>query len=336
MTSPIEQITVRCPYCATVYEDWYRASVNLDLDDFDEEYLEAAATATCPECGLKVNVSELSRGDDDIWELVDDRAQERQEFGELNRRMWNETAAVHERSQFARLKESFADPELTTLDELERGVFDWIGSTGCSVAQLACNNGRELISAERYLSASRAVGFDISDSFMEQAERSAKAAGSRAEFIRTNVYDIHPRFDRQFDIVFVTVGALGWLPDLTAWYRVVSRLLRPDGYLFIYEMHPVLDMFEAEQGPELRHSYFRSEPFVAESAPDYFAPEEVVEAPSAWFHHTLGSIINGALEAGLVLEEFGEHTHDVSEVYRSFAEMQAVPPMSYHLVARKG
>ena len=40
MTSPIEDITVQCPKCRNLYKDWYRASVNLDLDPFDDEYLD--------------------------------------------------------------------------------------------------------------------------------------------------------------------------------------------------------------------------------------------------------------------------------------------------------
>ena len=40
MTSPIEDITVQCPKCGHLYQDWFRGSVNLDLDDFDEEYLD--------------------------------------------------------------------------------------------------------------------------------------------------------------------------------------------------------------------------------------------------------------------------------------------------------
>ena len=48
MTSPPEKITVECPKCGRFYEDWYRASVNLDLDDFDEEDLESCSTAPCP------------------------------------------------------------------------------------------------------------------------------------------------------------------------------------------------------------------------------------------------------------------------------------------------
>ena len=44
MTSPIEDITVQCPKCGHLYEDWFRASVNLDLDPFDSEYVEQCST----------------------------------------------------------------------------------------------------------------------------------------------------------------------------------------------------------------------------------------------------------------------------------------------------
>ena len=54
MTSPIENITVRCPGCGREYQDWYRASVNLTLDDFDDEYLDECSSAVCPFCRFKV------------------------------------------------------------------------------------------------------------------------------------------------------------------------------------------------------------------------------------------------------------------------------------------
>jgi uncharacterized Zn finger protein len=59
MTSPVTKIEVECPRCASVYEDWYRASINLNLDDFDDEYLREAATATCPTCGHVIDLDTL-------------------------------------------------------------------------------------------------------------------------------------------------------------------------------------------------------------------------------------------------------------------------------------
>lgn len=60
MTSPIKTIDVLCPQCGHLYQDWFRGSVNLDLDDFDDEYLEECSTAICPECKFKVYFDSLT------------------------------------------------------------------------------------------------------------------------------------------------------------------------------------------------------------------------------------------------------------------------------------
>ena len=35
MSTPPEEITITCPDCGHVYKYWYRASINLALDDFE-------------------------------------------------------------------------------------------------------------------------------------------------------------------------------------------------------------------------------------------------------------------------------------------------------------
>lgn len=59
MTSPPKLIKVECPGCGLLYFDWYRPSINLSLDDFDDDYLEEASTTTCPECGVKYELGTL-------------------------------------------------------------------------------------------------------------------------------------------------------------------------------------------------------------------------------------------------------------------------------------
>ena len=41
------------------YDDWYRASLNLDVEEFDYEYMRDASTATCPRCGHTVELDSL-------------------------------------------------------------------------------------------------------------------------------------------------------------------------------------------------------------------------------------------------------------------------------------
>jgi endogenous inhibitor of DNA gyrase (YacG/DUF329 family) len=62
MTSPPENITVECPKCGHAFEDWFRPSINADLDPeiaADADYMREATTATCPKCGNVVDLSTL-------------------------------------------------------------------------------------------------------------------------------------------------------------------------------------------------------------------------------------------------------------------------------------
>ena len=59
MTSPPKPINVVCPNCGLKYQDWWRPSVNLQLDNFDEEYLDQCRSAVCPCCNFKVYFENL-------------------------------------------------------------------------------------------------------------------------------------------------------------------------------------------------------------------------------------------------------------------------------------
>lgn len=70
MTSPPEEITVRCPGCGHLYEDWHRPSINLGIDPElgDPDYLHRATNARCPGCGHEVTLGGLVARSD-VWEL---------------------------------------------------------------------------------------------------------------------------------------------------------------------------------------------------------------------------------------------------------------------------
>jgi hypothetical protein len=49
MSSPPELILVWCP-CGALYRDWWRPSMNLSLDNFDDDYIERMSSTSCPNC----------------------------------------------------------------------------------------------------------------------------------------------------------------------------------------------------------------------------------------------------------------------------------------------
>ena len=72
MTSPCNPISVKCPSCGATYDDWYRPSINLALDDFDDEYLDEVTSSTCPHCQCKVRHSVLTIREDGFWSIGGD------------------------------------------------------------------------------------------------------------------------------------------------------------------------------------------------------------------------------------------------------------------------
>jgi hypothetical protein len=69
MSSPPELILVWCP-CGALYRDSWRPSINLSLDDFDDDYIERVSSSTCPNCGLFTRMGTLlSRFENDHLRL---------------------------------------------------------------------------------------------------------------------------------------------------------------------------------------------------------------------------------------------------------------------------
>jgi SAM-dependent methyltransferase len=213
-----------------------------------------------------------------------------------------------------------------------------LGLAGKAVAQLSCNNARELISV-KMAGAGRCVGFDISEAFIEQGQRLVAASGVDVELVRTNVYDIDDSHTQRFDLVYVTIGTLGWLPDVARFFALAARLLRPGGELLVYEMHAFLNLFDdlnlTPEAPNLARSYFDRGPSKYEGCNDYFDPTAVVTSPSYWFHHTLADIISALLKSGLALTAFEEYPHDLSGTFAALERAPMSLPLSYSLLAKK-
>jgi SAM-dependent methyltransferase len=262
----------------------------------------------------------------------------RSDYTEANRRGWNQAAAVHRAARFERWLADFRRPGFSSLDAVATDLLtDVLNVRGKNVAHVCCNNGRELLSVKN-LGAGRCVGFDIAGEFIAQALELAQAAGLDAEFVTSDVYAIPSNYFGQFDILLVTIGALGWLPDLDGAMRVVRRLLRLGAALFIYEQHPILNMFEGadrSDPPPIRYSYFRAEPFVESDGLDYFTFQPYDSHPLYWFPHKMCDVITACVANGLTVEHFREYDHDISNVFAHLAQMQHRPPLCYTLIARK-
>jgi 2-polyprenyl-3-methyl-5-hydroxy-6-metoxy-1,4-benzoquinol methylase len=258
-------------------------------------------------------------------------------YTEANRSAWNEAASVRRRRNFNNLLQNFAKHSFSVLDETERNILRQINVSNSVVAQLCCNNGRELL-AIKNMGASHCVGFDISDQFIDQARRLSQASGIECEFVRTDVYEISSKYYNMFDIVFISAGVLRWLPNLEQFFGIVAHLLKHDGILFIHEIHPILDLFvenDRRDPPPLQFSYFSDEPRVGNQGLDYYGKSTYISKPTYEFHHKLSEIINLCIRHHLVVQSFDEYPYDISSVYAEFETIKTKLPLSYALLARK-
>ncbi len=254
-----------------------------------------------------------------------------------NKLAWDSSAHLHKSSaRWDALCAGFASPGYATFDPTATACLTQIGLTGKSVAQLGCNNGRETISLLN-LGASSATGFDQSTAFLDQARTLAQIANKPATFVEANILDLPADYTARFDLVVITIGVLNWLPDLQTLFDTIRRILAPGGQVFIYETHPILDIFEPDAPDPFRAelSYFRKEPYIEDKAITYTGQSPDSTAPSYWFFHPIGDVITNLLQSGLNLRHFKEYPHsNREELYDIYAQRDAKLPMCFTLIAQ--
>jgi len=95
-------------------------------------------------------------------------------YSEKNREAWNEAASVHRKNRKVDYRVLFKNKNYSMLDTTLSSLLNKISLSGRTVAQLCCNNGRELLSIVNTKGAT-GVGFDISDEFIAEASAIAKS-----------------------------------------------------------------------------------------------------------------------------------------------------------------
>jgi SAM-dependent methyltransferase len=259
-------------------------------------------------------------------------------YTEANRRAWNEVTPLHQKAKQGRYFDLFKTPGYSCLDPLITAKLGKLDLKGKRVAQLCCNDGREVLSLQN-LGAAGCVGFDISDEAITEARKLATHAGIACEFVRSDIYEIDQAYNNLFDLVYVSIGALGWMPELASVFEVASRLLKTGGWLLIYEQHPFLEMLSVEpttpEPLQITNPYFTDQPEISDAGLDYWGKENYQGETNYWFIHTLTGIFGSILAHGLRICLFEEYPHDISGVFQHVERQAISVPMCYILLANK-
>jgi 2-polyprenyl-3-methyl-5-hydroxy-6-metoxy-1,4-benzoquinol methylase len=260
---------------------------------------------------------------------------------ESNRTAWNQALEYHQKAQKDYYKIGFENPDFTTFNsDYDKIVLEKLCNIDFKskvISQMQCRNGSDLISLMK-LGAGEAVGFDISDTAISEAEQLAEISKLNVKFIRTNILEIDDKYNNYFDFIFITEGSLQWFPDLNDYFKAVSKLLKKDGQIFISEMHPFVYFFENDfdfkkQNFDKLPSYFSVEPYNYETGIDYIGGTEYESTECFWFMHKISDIITALIKNGIDIQSFDEY--DIGNTSYETEELLGKFPLSYIIIGEK-
>jgi len=228
-----------------------------------------------------------------------------------NRANWDERVPVHLGPNGYDLTDiRSGNGTMNPIEEAELGPVD-----GLRILHLQCHFGKDTLTlAQR---GAEVVGLDFSGPAVSAAQALAEELGlsERARFVEGDLYDAIKLIPEpaSFDRVFVTWGALCWLPDIAGWANIVAHFLKPGGSLYLAEGHPaglVLDDSVAypDGMPGFLVPYFDREALLFDETADY-SDETAVLSNSATYEwmHPISEVITALIDAGLTLTWFHEH-----------------------------
>ncbi|HEX7168815.1 MAG TPA: class I SAM-dependent methyltransferase [Acidimicrobiales bacterium] len=270
-----------------------------------------------------------------------------------NRALWDARTPVHARSAYYDVDgfragaSSLHDLEVCEVLAAASGSLE-----GKRLLHLQCHFGLDTLSWARHHGAI-ATGVDFSPVAIATASRLATECGLAdvARFVEADVRALD--LGEPFDVVFVSYGAICWLPDLTVWGQVVARHLSPGGFAYVAEIHPASMALQDEPGTAelvIGYPYWTpAEPLRFEEEGTYADVDAPIKLPEYVWMHGVGDVVNALIEAGLTLEYLREHAFTVypqfpfleeepgsgARIWRLPEEMP-VFPLLLSLVARAG
>lgn len=224
-----------------------------------------------------------------------------------NRAWWDATVPVHVASDFYGVERWLADGTGP-----RRREADILGDVhGLDLIHLQCHFGKDTLGWAR--AGARVTGLDFSAPAIAAAQALADRAGlaDRSDFVCAPLVEAADAVGgRTFDVVYVSLGALCWLPSVGEWAEQVAALLRLGGRLFLHEDHP-LSQSLADDSLTVVYPYFEeSQPYRDAQAGSYADPgatEALPGEPTYTWNHSFGEIVGSLIAQGLQIDRLDEH-----------------------------
>jgi SAM-dependent methyltransferase len=233
-----------------------------------------------------------------------------EDYRDVNRALWDERAPAHAASPDYQLDRYVENPDhISSVVEFDRERLGDI--SGLNGVHLQCHIGTDTLSLHRL--GARMSGLDFSGASIEQGRMLAERTGASIDFRQADVYDAANVFGANtFDLVYTGIGAIGWLPDVAAWARVIGQLLKSGGRFFMREGHPMM-WSATDPRPDglivIDYPYFTpTEPSLWDEPGTYVATDVVFSnTKSQEWNHGLAEVVQSLIDAGIRITGLVEH-----------------------------
>jgi SAM-dependent methyltransferase len=220
-----------------------------------------------------------------------------------NRDNWDDRTPVH-------LRAEFYDVEgwLRAERRPRRRELDALGHVADrSLLHPQCHIGLDTLQFARV--GARVTGLDFSPVAIDAARDIARRAGlaDRATF----VYDaVDALAGQTFDVVYVSLGALTWLPRVDAWAEQVGALLAPGGRFLLHDGHPLSWALGDDGSLRIEATWFEEDHSLVDDSGRTYTDGDDVPLAHARIHewnHGIGEVVTALIRHGLRLEWLTEH-----------------------------
>ena len=196
---------------------------------------------------------------------------------------------------------------------------------GLDVLHLQCHIGTDTLSLWR-LGAKSITGLDFSPKALAHCRWLFEQAGAKGTFVLSDVMRAREALSRDFDLVYASLGAINWIPSIGRWIAEAAAVLRPGGRLYLRDVHPMSMVLDPDVEPEfrLRFPYGETvEPVTLESDQTYIGDgTPLIHRKTHEWSHGLGEIVQGALDAGLVITGLAEHFYTEWQAFPSMIKLE--------------
>lgn len=221
---------------------------------------------------------------------------------------------------------------------------------GLTLAHLQCHIGSDTVSLAR--AGAAVTGLDFSAPALEAAAALAGRLGIDARWVEADVLDARAAVTAQlgpvmYDVVYTSIGTIGWLEDLDRWASQIAGLLTDGGVFYIRDGHPMLyTLHDDDAAPLVRFPYFATGEALDTYDAATYAGDGVVASPRSFeYPHALSEVAHALIGAGLSLEHLGEgrtlpwrfaeRMVAVGDSWAFPGEEAAMIPCTFTMVARK-